>query len=675
MRKFHIYTPEEYRVKPVIDVTRDTAIYVRQSDDNAAEKRPFSRANQLKLVQFAMQLRGETTDLHIRVYDEKDGVSGQVPIDKRPKIKALYDDIARGEIGSVLVISPDRLFRDKYGIQFGTFLEIADKNRVTVFESMRPPAYTAYDCTTYEGREALNRKFLEARAYLENQVYGKMCGALEEKALMGLYYGQALAPGYVVLRDAPKMEQKLIIYDPWAEKVRWMSRRFKEMDFATLCREIAAMPYLYPDPTEEDKLKYFFKMRTRHMEGGYKPHADAVIKYTLCNPTYIGCAIWKNQIIGYDVHPAILDKAEFMENLYRLTGRDLEGNPVDGYRIRLRESAPAQGVLKHTLTSPHGTVYTVNQDDPQYNITLQPEGHRMRYLVLYCVKSRYLDHVFLDRLKAVAEADEHLAEHIQSSIKELVEKHRADNASLETQLAQCKAKITNLNKTIKDLDGILPLEDKIEYAKELAGLRQEEKRILASQQKADDTDLQKDFDELADVLADVAGTIDNCPIHRLQKLARLTTTKIVLEQVSPHWLRFAVTWRGPLANRSDVCMIWRNRPHMQPDFASEEDDILRQMYPTAPMRDICKALPNRTPGAVNDRGHALAIERLFKQKRDSLPINVCWQDIEAIGGDEKVFREMLAETGRELTPFWLYAPGFEDFPANCNTERSPALLP
>ena len=660
MRKLTVYTPPEFILAPIIDKSRDTAIYVRQSDERAAEKNPFSRASQLKLVEFAMQLRGETSTRHIRIYDEKDGVSGQIPIEKRPKIKQLYADIAAGEIGSVIVIAPDRLFRDKYGIQSGTFIEIADKNHVTVFVPLKPSGFTKYDCTIYEDREALERRFREARAYLEIQIYGKLNGAQEEKAKMGLYYGHMLAPGYVVLKEAPKMERKLIVYESWAAQVRWMSRRFKETDLTTLCREIEAMPFLYKDPTPEELQLYMFVITMRHVEGGYKPARDEVVKYTLTNPSYLGHTIFKNQIVAFNSHPAILDEDEFTANLYRLTGRDLYGNPVPGYNIRIRESTPYQTVLKHIITSPHGAVYAKYDGGQGRYIVREkiPTPPHMRVDTVFAISSEQLDQIFLDRLKAVALADTHLAAHIQGAIKDLTEQHQASNASIEKQLIQCRSKIVNLQKTIKDLEGILPLEDKIQFAKDLAGLRIEEKQILASKAKADNADLQKDFDELSDVLADVAGTIDGCTVQHLQKLARLTTTKVELEELSIHWLRLTICWRGPLANREDVCMIWRNHGRRQEKFTQDEDKILRRMIKTSPILEICKALPNRSHGAFRQRAKKLGLVRTAKRGYGEIPRNVAWQDIEVM---PEVTLDLVRQAEeKELSPFWLYSASVEE---------------
>src|SRR5437763_15402748 len=93
----------------------------------------------------------------------------------------------------------------------------------------------------------------------------------------------------------------------------------------------------------------------------------------------------------------------------------------------------------------------------------------------------------------------------------------------------------------------------------LAGIRDQEQALTEAQEQADQTDLKKDFQELADLLADIPGRLDGATMQRKQKLAKLITERVTIEEISVHWLRFTVLWRGPLANRPDICFIWRQR--------------------------------------------------------------------------------------------------------------------
>ncbi|HEX4715545.1 MAG TPA: hypothetical protein VH164_11530, partial [Ktedonobacteraceae bacterium] len=67
-----------------------------------------------------------------------------------------------------------------------------------------------------------------------------------------------------------------------------------------------------------------------------------------------------------------------------------------------------------------------------------------------------------------------------------------------------------------------------------------------------------------------------------------------VEELSVHWLRFTVTWIGPLANRPDVCFIWRQRGKRLEDLQEWEDNVIKELYPTGERLDLLRALPDRT---------------------------------------------------------------------------------
>jgi len=135
-----------------IDLTRYTAVLLRQSDEGADENNPFSREAQLKLIPYAMRLRGETTDARIKIYDEGAGTSGQKRIDQREHLNRLYNDIKAGVVGSVVIILEDRLFRDKYQTQSTTFIEVLAEHNVLLFVRQD---HRRYDCTKPSDRENL----------------------------------------------------------------------------------------------------------------------------------------------------------------------------------------------------------------------------------------------------------------------------------------------------------------------------------------------------------------------------------------------------------------------------------------------------------------------------------------------------------------------------------------
>ncbi len=136
---------------------------------------------------------------------------------------------------------------------------------------------------------------------------------------------------------------------------------------------------------------------------------------------------------------------------------------------------------------------------------------------------------------------------------------RAETVSIDDQLANVRLEIKKTLAFLHDKILTLTPKEKVDYNKSLAGLRDQEQELIDAQEQAQQTDLKKDFQELEDLLAHIPGQLDGCTMVRKQKLAKLITEGVTIEEVSVHWLRLTVLWRGPLANRPDVCLIWRQR--------------------------------------------------------------------------------------------------------------------
>jgi len=195
MRKLKAYVPkDDYELPKQIDRKRYTAVLIRQSDHKAEADHIFSRESQLKLVWYAVRLRGDETDEWIRVYDEGAGVSGQKRIDQRKELNRLYKDIKDGLVGSLVIIHEDRLFRDEYHTNDTTFIELLAKHDVLLFVRTD---HRRYDCTKSSERNARLEKMIASRNYLDDHVLGRMNGNQDAKALQGLFVGTNLGVGFV----------------------------------------------------------------------------------------------------------------------------------------------------------------------------------------------------------------------------------------------------------------------------------------------------------------------------------------------------------------------------------------------------------------------------------------------------------------------------------------------
>ena len=80
-------TPQQnLRHLPPVDMTRFSAVYVRQSDKDAETDHVESREMQIALVEWVKALRG---DDKVLLYDEGAGISGQKALHQRKELLRL----------------------------------------------------------------------------------------------------------------------------------------------------------------------------------------------------------------------------------------------------------------------------------------------------------------------------------------------------------------------------------------------------------------------------------------------------------------------------------------------------------------------------------------------------------------------------------------------------------
>jgi DNA invertase Pin-like site-specific DNA recombinase len=662
MRKLKAYIPkDDFEFPKQIDKNRYTAVLIRQSDHRAEADHIFSRESQLKLIQYAVKLRDDEDDKMVRLYDEGAGVSGQKRIDQRKELNHLYADIKAGIIGSLVIIHEDRLFRDEYHTNDTTFIKLLAEYDVLLFVRTD---HRRYDCTKASDRNTLIEKMIASRTYLDDHVLGRMNGNQEAKALQGLFVGTNLGMGFVT--KGKKKEQVILIYEPWAVKIHWMFNRFKELDDVyKLGHEIEAMAYLFPDPSPDDFLTYTFKIHMSRVLGGFKPSCIDTVKYMLSNLSYGGAVIYKGAIIAWDEKRAIVDKELALWAYHKITGRDIEGNLLEGVERRSLRSDSAQAVLKYLLRDPAGPLYVNVPEHPQYvrqTLTKDLADNKLLRDVTFAIRAHLIDDIFLERIKTLAIADPHIAQTIEASIQSLEEQHIEEAVSIEDQLVTVRLEI---KKTLAFLhDKILTLTDKEkgDYNKTLAGLRDQEQELIEAQEQADQTDLKKDFQELADLLADIPGKLDGATMQRKQKLAKLITESVTIEEVSIHWLRFTVFWRGPLANRPDVCLIWRQRGKRSEDWRTEEDEYIKANYPEGDKLTMLEALSSRSWNMIYQRALTLGVHRQVNTF-NTIPQNVTIEDLNVIPDREMAMQIVVeaAKRGNRSYGVWLYSAGLAEF--------------
>ncbi|HEU5380432.1 MAG TPA: hypothetical protein VFV38_33830 [Ktedonobacteraceae bacterium] len=716
---------------PTTDPDRDVGVYIRQSKKGADDQHGESRATQLALLEYAEQLLAINRERNkgrgrgkVRPYDEGAGQSGQKRIDERAELSRLYTDCKdsnkdgnRG-IGILIGAKEDRFFRDKYGDQSGQFAKMAAEHDIIL---VIPPvgrnvSLKVYDFSNPQHLRIYKQKMQEAADYIENHI-GYMVACNRKKAARGCYDGRNLPPGLTILRKVDKSDQKPVLYEPWAQVMRKLFLQLQTCDWNVhkLCRDIENMPYLFPDPSEEDRKMYYFPHHLTKVTDGYTISNWETVRNWVLNIHLIGWWLIDRHCkeVLVDNHPAVIERALFEEGYIRLTGYTLEGQSVPDLRVmqstQVRRGLDSPVALLHgRLTSPlPGVRFNIHRQGPlsekgtydrlYYLAMFQKEGELYRKS-LYSIYAPALDQVLVRRLGEFAEQDmaHDMAKRIKERLKQVRSQQLKDTVSLDDQIKNIDSKLTRLRKRLVILTEVLDLdeeqkenqwprenEEDDEEAKAIKAIGTEirrlavDKQILTDKKKKLALIQESDIERYYGVLENFHDQFPKLTLEEQQKLIGALAKSIDLEELSPHWLKLTIQWSESLLIRPDVCLIWRSIPSRSGGMQDWEREIMLRHYPSCQNLDeLLQQLPNRTLGQIYtwaSKGR-LGLKREISSK-PSLPNNLCWNDVQVVGDKERALqmaRQAEAEQIKQgkkggkgkkskeqtfLYPFWL-------FPAN-----------
>ena len=138
-----------------------------------------------------------------------------------------------------------------------------------------------------------------------------------------------------------------------------------------------------------------------------------------------------------------------------------------------------------------------------------------------------------------------------------------------------------------------------------------------------------------------------------------------------------LVWRGPLADRPDVCLIWRQRGRRSDDWTADEDAYIRANYATGDKWEMLEHLPRRSWNMIYQRALVLGAHRSLYY-HDCIPENITVDDLNVFPDREVALGIVMeASKRRRKTEFqasglWLYSAGLEELAAEI--EHSNAVL-
>ena len=242
-------------------------IYARQSSPAQVMKNTQSTEMQTDDL-IAWLVDRHVARENISLFDADLGVSGTLRIDQRSDLQRLVEQIQADIIKAVLVYQVSRLFRDETGVQYNTFATICKQHHCLL---------ATPDGMIFNFNNPMHLKMFRylaemAAEYIPQQI-GLLHAARLRKAKKGLYAGLGSVPiGYIVDYDkkSPTYE-KYIPYEPHAQVVRWLFRRYFELggNILALRRELHALHVLFPPYGSEVDQRTVAMCRLRRKPEGY----------------------------------------------------------------------------------------------------------------------------------------------------------------------------------------------------------------------------------------------------------------------------------------------------------------------------------------------------------------------------------------------------------------------
>jgi hypothetical protein len=655
-----------------LDTTRLTAILIRQSKRGSDAEHYEGRLLQESLLPFVIVARGDEDDRNIHVFDEGAGVSGTKGIDKRGKVKRLFEEINDNLIGDLVLARPDRLFRDKHFSNVSTFTELAEKRRLKVIVPQAQGAIV-YDFTREKDLQAFQEAMIQAYAYLVNQI-GYMQRARDNKMSRGLYGGGCVPLPYVLVRGMAKEMQVQVVYEPWVEIALDLFKKFIEFNFETgrIARFVEDKPYLFPFMCQEHLQEYQPITNMHRTAKGYTFTQLKTIKYYLSNLVLGGYAHGGRDASGQRLliegaFDAVIPLDLLEPCFAAIKGHYLDGTPFvkpQSWRQYQRRDIETDAVAHGLMTSDDGAISLFAQledDEPGY-VCLKGGYFGQKYrcgldkvLRAWSLNVRPFDTMFIDRLIALAEFDHSLVDRVREYFSKPQPEGKSSLEVLDTAIHNTQKAIKRVSRSIVlSTEGNLDDEgEEIELAAddpliiEKRGLQVQLRRLQKQREDAAKTaneDPGLSISNFYHVLSHMRAEFNKQDPQTKKDIIRRLTDEIKVNCISPHLYTLHVRWIEPLATgRDDVALLWRAlrvKDESWNTWTEEEEEALRLFYPQAVQLDLLKAIPNKTAWQIKKRAWQLGVKRDYRHidQTGRFHGNVCYNDLQAVAqfaGDEE----------------------------------------
>ena len=579
------------------------------------------------------------------ILDDRDlGVSGQVRMEDRLSFNEMLRRISNGLIKAVVVVNVDRLFRNKWGDESGKFMEICFRYGVIVVT----PDFV-YDFRISWHIDRFKRRCEEAWNYLEYHVYGRLYPAQDERGYAGYWTGGNVPMGYIIDsrervdgRKNPNF-YRYIVYEPHAEVIRWIFRKFKQLNgnvMATIA-EIEKKAVLFPDfdETIDPFIVHACYTQNTKVEGGYTIVSDRGLRNLLVNRVYIGYWVYKKEVVNVENHESIVDLDTFTYAYNRLSVTKLDGTPNERaieYRKRYikRHFAEKPAILKECIQpeDPKLRIYVkdckVKNETRSYYGFYPVRAGSLRQSATSLIVASGLDEIVLERFR----------EHMQQSETEqqfqdftVVEDEIVNEASqtlkdIQRDIEATKALMTRILQQITS--GKLTNPDLLQAANDSYDVAQKELKRLEEREGATTQIAQEDKERrtFKVLMRDVDDAWEDIVLPEDHpRLVYLFIKSVTVATISPNFFTVTVEWRDSTWG-IDRGLCYKGT-YASLQWTEEEIAILKEYYPTATRQHLTELLPRRSYQAMRGYFSARGIKIARPvRKEEGIPYTVCLDD-------------------------------------------------
>lgn len=571
------------------------------------------------------------------------GLSGRLRMEERPAFTNMLRLIEEGKVKTIIVAQVDRLFRDRWGQEYGKFMEICFTYgvKVATLSNNRQFIDFIYDFSIPWHVENFRKECEASWRFMEKHIY-RMVEAKKAVQKSGRWGGGVATFGYIPdLRKFIDGERNphyrhFEIYPPHAAVIIWLFERFRELtgSVKTLMREIASRRILFEsfnDSIPSNVVSCYANTKVLDEEGnllGYTISTHGGLSYLLSNPIYIGVWMHAGKVERYDNHPAIVDKHLFMYAFNRLSPTFLDGSPNPEYQERLgkyakRHFAERPASLKDVLSTPLANYKAIAKTQTSQDKRNFGEPY-MIYAVLkkvksllineYSIPAREMDGLFFQCLKEKLLVSKEF-DNFQDYSDHEKEKQLRLTQDIERDIKATKSAMDRILKQVTSGELTNPtllqaantayshLEDELARLRERQMNQGNYNTILERRYS-----YQEMIKKLYKVWEDIYPPENIIMPEELPLLVEAFVKKVDIIPLSPYFYELIIYWRDPdWGIGVHVC----HRSHgTATNWSKEEDDLLRANYPIVSTREeLMEKLPIRTYVSILRRIGRLKLKR------------------------------------------------------------------